>query len=271
MPTDFEKAYDRLLQALSALGAIRAIGKTGGAEVCEDGTSDIDVMVFCTDVPPVDERERTVLSVGSAVTRTNMNVGDDPYWGTVDFVFLHGTEICLMYHTLRNINAYTGDILRGERMERENGFFYPTGRIASLLSLHIYSDKDGTLAAMRRELGVMPESLARKMAKHHMDALRSTEDFRRAVERSDAFFYHMALENALDHFLQALFAMNRTWFPSRKRTQQFLSCFAVGPKDCVNRLLHMIELGGKPETVGDSYAIWMSLLDELRALQREPG
>lgn len=101
------------------------------------------------------------------------------------------------------------------------------------------------------------------------ETVTSEEDFRRAVDRQDVFFYHFVLDLALDHFLQALFALNRTYFPSRKRSLEHIAEFRVKPIPCEDMLLRAIELGGKPGSVADSYQIWQALTTELSALAQK--
>jgi hypothetical protein len=60
--------------------------------------------------------------------------------------------------------------------------------------------------------------------------------------------------------------MNSTYFPSRKRTFEYLAIFAVQPKDCASRLMEVLRLGGKGETVPQSYSLFQSLADELMEL-----
>ena len=256
MTQAFTAEYTALLASLCAVPAVRALGKTGGSALPAGDESDIDIMIFCAGVPSQSERER--LTGGK-------NVADDPHWGHVDFASFQGGEVCLMYHDMEAFSSYIEGVLRGDRLERE-GDFYPTGCISSLLGLHLYADKDGAIARMQENTRAMPDSLAQAMTRHHTGALHSTEDFRRAIERKDALFYHAALEYALDHFLQALFAVNRTWFPSRKRMLRYLQDFAVKPESCADRLLRAVELGARADTLAESYGVWKALEDELRAL-----
>ena len=96
--------------------------------------------------------------------------------------------------------------------------------------------------------------------------LGDTEDLERATLRGDALFYHFALDLALDHFLQALFARNRAYFPSRKRSLEIARGFKVQPKGLAERLHAVLEKGGKPETLRESFEEWAKLCDELQAL-----
>ncbi len=96
-----------------------------------------------------------------------------------------------------------------------------------------------------------------------MTSLADNEDLERAVQRKDLFFYHFALDLALDHFLQVLFALNNTFFPSRKRSMEYIQGFEIKPMDCENRLTQVILKGATSDTLGESYQIWSDLVQEL--------
>lgn len=87
----------------------------------------------------------------------------------------------------------------------------------------------------------------------------------RAVFRRDVLFYHFAFDLALDHFLQALFAFNRTYFPSRKRSFENMVTFHNKPINCMQRLLELVKQGGSPESLTSSQQGFNALGKELRA------
>ncbi|MPM89465.1 hypothetical protein SDC9_136574 [bioreactor metagenome] len=101
------------------------------------------------------------------------------------------------------------------------------------------------------------------MLEFHSEQLRDTEDLERADARKDVLFYHFALDLALDHFLLVLFALNRVYFPSRKRSLDDLSTFQQKPVRCEERLLHILHLGALAVTLGDSFHEWTVLVQEL--------
>jgi len=129
-------------------------------------------------------------------------------------------------------------------------------------AMRIFYDPDGFLQSFQQRLAEYPAALAKAVVHHHLDALEDVEDLERAVVRKDVLFYHFALDLALDHFLQALFAMNREYFPSRKRSEIYLRGFKAKPSECEQRLGQVIALGGNAETLGQSYEIWKSLMHD---------
>lgn len=111
-----------------------------------------------------------------------------------------------------------------------------------------------------------PESLAAQLIRYHLDLLADVEDLERAISRKDALFYHFALDLSLDHFLQAQFALNRCCFPNRKRTLSFIEIFTKKPERCAERILDVVALGARGETIMQSYEEFSTLCRELTAL-----
>ena len=110
----------------------------------------------------------------------------------------------------------------------------------------------GLLQTFKDRLKEYPKDLANAIVRHHWGALQDPENFERAVSRKDIFFYHFALDMALDHFLQALFALNKVYFPSRKRSEQYIQGFQSKPAACTDRLREIIALGSTAETLDRS-------------------
>jgi hypothetical protein len=258
--------YNRLIEAVAAMPEVLSIGKSGGAALPAAGESDIDIFVFCDIVPNIEKRHAAARSLGDCITDLRVSSSSGKHWGTCDFVFFDQAEVCLMYYTIDGMNAEIESILSGARPNKEDNYFYPTGRCASFLTMHILCDKQGYIAAMQERLRVYPQSLAAQLVRYHLDQLLDAEDLERAVSRKDVLFYHFALDLSLDHFLQALFALNRCYFPSRKRMLSFIETFAKKPARCAERILNVIALGANGETVLQSYEELASLLSELSAI-----
>ena len=60
-----ESSFQSLIGALSRLESVRAIGKTGGAALPADGFSDIDLFIFCEQLPTRKERAAVYASIAS--------------------------------------------------------------------------------------------------------------------------------------------------------------------------------------------------------------
>ncbi|HWQ98708.1 MAG TPA: DUF4037 domain-containing protein [Clostridia bacterium] len=254
--------FDALLSALRQQPSIRAIGKTGGEALPTDGCSDIDLFLFCEQIPALEVR-----AVNYALFPRNVRVAEfgsceHPHWGLVDSILIGKQEIYLMYFTRSSFDASIEAILRGERTEREENYFYPTGRLASIQGMHAFYDPDKVLAQWKARIADYPDALRDAILSRCLPKIDDEEDFMRAIRRKDVLFYHATLDLALDRFLQMLFALNRTYFPSRKRSLEFIHGFTYKPENCETRLERVVTLGASAETLEESYRIWQELCRE---------
>jgi hypothetical protein len=272
MTERFGKAFSHLVRSLSAMDTVRAIGKSGGDAFPEHNEGDVDVFVFCERVPDAKTRQSVFDALDDAASDIQISETANRFWGTCDFFTLGGatgTEVCLLYFAMADMNGEITSVLSAQRLDREDEYFYPTGRCAAFLTMYSLYDADGYIAGMKEKLSFYPPELSEKLYRHHQSKIHDAEDFQRAVSRGDVLFYHATLEIAIDHFLQALFALNRCFFPSRKRTLSWIEGFAIKPANCAERLLQTIELGARAETLAESYAIWCGLCKDLLLMREE--
>ena len=260
--------YNLLIGIVKEIDGVLSIGKSGGENIPTHNESDIDIFVFCEQIPDVKTRQSALIKLDSVISKIKISETVGKFWGVCDFITIDDTEICLMYFAIADINREIEDVLNGSRLDRENEYFYPTGRCATFLSMHIIYDKIGYISDMKDKLSVYPNSFAEKLYNHHICKINHIEDFERAIQREDVLFYHSTLELAIDHFLQALFALNKCYFPSRKRTLHFIENFKYKPLNCSERLLKVIQLGSEAKTLSQSYDIWTTLCKELLDIRR---
>ncbi|MDD4312780.1 MAG: DUF4037 domain-containing protein [Eubacteriales bacterium] len=261
-----QSSFDALLQTLKQMDSVRAIGKTGGEALPADGYTDIDLFVFCDQIPSQSARISCLQAVADLITITEFGTEEHPHWGLVDSILIGEQEVYLMYFTQSTFSASIYAILRGERTEREQNYFYPTGRLASIQGMHVFYDPDGYLADLKMLLFVYPDSLQKAILSRCLPKIDDKEDFLRAIRRKDVLFFHATLDLAIDYFLQTLFALNRVYFPSRKRSLEFIRGFAIKPEDCEARLEQVVALGACWDTLEESYQVWQSLCSDLEHL-----
>ena len=265
MEAETETIIQTLIEYVSAMPEVASIGISGSKRpLPKPGEGDIDLFVYCDAIPACDKRREAIGQLGDLAQDCKINVFEGGHWGTGDFLRVNGVETWLMYFTLRDTSSNVDAILKGDFPDKLGNYYYPIGRCAMLKAITVLYDQSGYLNSLKDRLQVYRQPLAEKLAGYHLDKLADVEDLQRAVVRKDVLFYHFALDIAIDHFLQALFAINRTFFPSRKRTLQFMAGFAVQPINCAERLLEVIRLGSAAEGIGQSYALWAGLVDELR-------
>lgn len=264
---DIELRFQKLIDALQSIERVLAIGKTGGAAVSRGG-GDIDLFVFCEKIPVREEREVCYASLSDALSVSEYGESEHPHWGLVDSLLIDGREAYPMYFSLDAFRASVDSILRGERTQREKNYFYPTGRCASLLGMHAFYDPHGIIAELKKRCASYPDALRCALINSHLPKIYDEEDFLRAVSRGDVLFYHSTLDLALDHFLQALFALNRVYFPSRKSSLELIETFSIKPEGCREQLLRAVLLGAQSETLTQSRRVWNGLCAALTLLIR---
>jgi hypothetical protein len=268
MSNPLEAALQNLIATIARQSSIRAIGLSGWERsLSQAGESDIDLFVYCTEIPHASERQAML---GSFREAEQVEVGklEGGHWGQGDCFSLAGVETWLLYFTLAEVRAELEAILTGEYLGRLDNYYYPIGRLAMWKQMQILYDPDNFLGSLKEGLQEYPQELALAAIDHHMHALEDVEDLERAVQRQDLFFFHFALDLALDHFLQALFALNKEYFPSRKRSEMYLQSFQIKPVDCKERLRQVIGLGGHAETLGQAYEIWKRLVRDLQEIRQ---
>jgi hypothetical protein len=265
MPTYIETEIKKLVDVLIQHTSIRVIGLSGGARpLPEPGEGDIDLFVYCTEIPTSSERQEMLNSLPGDVEHVEIGKLPGGHWGQGDCFFIAGVETWLLYFTVVEARAELEAILTGKHLGRLDSYYYPIGRCAMWKTMRALYDPDGFLESFKQRLTEYPQELAQTMIDHHLQALEDIEDLERAVGRRDVFFFHFAMDLALDHFLQALFALNREYFPSRKRSEIYIQGFKVKPMECEQRLRQVIALGGNAETLPQAYKVWNSLIDDLK-------
>ena len=264
-----ESSFQALVDVLTRLDGVRAIGKTGGAALPKDGFGDIDLFVFCERLPDLAEREALYQSLAETCSVVEYGEVEHPHWGLVDSLLLAETETYPMFFPKDPFVESIHSILRGERTQREANYFYPTGRCASILGMYSSYDPNGLIAELKQVCSDYPDLLRNALINAHLPKVDDEEDFQRAIRRGDVLFYHATLDLALDSFLQALFALNRVYFPSRKRSLEQIASFQRKPRDCEERLLRVVEASAHSSTLSASHEDWRRLCAELIELLDE--
>lgn len=262
-----EQILQALVNQLSTLSEVVSVGLSGSkSPLPTAGNGDIDLFIYCESIPSLEKREAILNNLGDVLQNSKVNVFQGGHWGQGDFTLIKGVETWLMYFTIDETYKNVDAILEGKYPDKLDNYYYPIGRCAMLKDMTVLYDCCGFLGRVKEWLSDYPEKLSRILVQHHLDELDDTEDLERAVIRKDVLFYHFALDLALDHFLQALFALNRVYFPSRKRSLEYIRNFQKKPGQCAEKLLEVIRLGGTSEGVEESYALWTGLVTEMRQL-----
>ncbi len=230
------------------------------------GKSDIDLFVLCKSVPEREERLSTYARLEGSYDQISMEVCNCDTWGVGDIFDVNKIDVMPMYFEIDKFYSYIDEVLSGKYLHRE-GRFYPIGRLATVESINIIYEQDNAWSALIEKVKKHPDELFSKWYEAQSSQILDEEDLGRVILRKEVLFYHQVLEEALDHFLQALYALNNTYFPSRKRNAEAIEAFTNKPDNCNTRLLHIIETSVKAETIEDSVNELCALVEDLSALK----
>lgn len=225
------------------------IGQTGSIDaVLVPGKSDIDLFVLCSEIPSGNERETWYSELEKADCTVQMEVCRGGVWGTGDVLVVDGIDVMPMYFTVQEMQDYLEEILACKHLEKD-GDFYPVGRLSSISGITVLYEKENTWTKLKEMVNQKPDLFFRQWFLSEINQVIDEEDLGRSELRKEVLFYHQVLENALDHLLQALFAMNHCYFPSRKRTVSAIDSFRYKPENCCTRLHDMITWGASEDTI----------------------
>jgi len=187
------EVFSLIIDTLSKNDLILSIGKTGTKDLPLNNDSDVDIFIFSEKVPNFTNREKMYTKMGNYIRKIEINKHESKHWGFVDFLKIDEIELCLMYFSVKNINEEIVKLLNGDRLEKENNYFYPIGRCATIKTINILYDKNNFLNNLKQQLTVYPNELYKKSIEYHLPKINDKEDFRRAITRKDVMFYHFVL------------------------------------------------------------------------------
>lgn len=229
-----------LVKTISDNNKVKGVAQTGDINApLVAGQSDIDLFVICQEVPSTDERIKMYRSIGDAASNVQMNVSNGGIWGYGDIFMINGIDVMPMYFTIHEMKDYIEEVLSGKHLNRE-GRFYPVGRLASIESINILFEETDEWTTIINRVKEYPLNFFEAWHKEQAWQILDEEDLSRVLLRKEVLFYHQVLEESIDHILQALYAANHRYFPSRKRTEQNIATFRLIPDDFVKRLRKII-------------------------------
>ena len=257
---------NKLVNELSQCETIKAIGQTGDINArLIPGNSDIDMFVLCSIIPTEEDRKQIYLKHSMEYSECQMNVCNGGIWGYGDILIVDGIDVMFMYFTINEMSDYLEEVLQGRHLDKVGGF-YPTGRLSSIENIYILYERDEVLTSMKNRVKEYSVDLFKKLYDYHIDRVLDEEDLGRVILRKEVIFYHQVLENSLDHLLQALYALNVTYFPSRKRVEQYIEKFNNKPVDCYKRLHNIISNSVSSDNLEESVRELKSIVLDIKQL-----
>lgn len=257
---------NKIIDDLAQKDYIFGVGQTGDINAkMTAGFSDIDMFVLCSRIPTSEERITLYEKYSSEYSDLQMNACCGGLWGYGDILFIEGIDVMYMYFTIEEMENYVDEVLSGKHLNRKNGF-YPTGRLASIETIHILYERNEVWTKLKEKVASKPAELFDKLFTFHLSNIINEEDLGRVQLRKEVLFYQTVLENALDHFLQALYALNHVYFPSRKRIETYIDSFYKKPEHSFDRLLQIIQKSVCFETIDESIKELKEITKELSEL-----
>jgi hypothetical protein len=258
------QAKDNLVREISKCEPVKGIAQTGDINATlVPGQSDIDLFVLCTNIPSLEERKRMYSMFSDQYTKCTLNVCSGGMWGYGDILLIGEIEIMPMYFTIEEMESFLKETLQGKYLGAI-GEFYPTGRLSSVETINILYEESSAWSDLKEMVKRKPSELFEKLYQHHITRVLNDEDLGRVILRKEVLFYHQVLERSLDHLLQALFALNHTYFPSRKRMEEYIHRFENKPIDCYERLIKIIKMAASGETMVESVRDLRELIREIQ-------
>jgi hypothetical protein len=254
-----EETVKCVAKVLSREPMVDAIGLSTATlpRVKEDG--DIDLFIYCSQPIGHETRERAYRSI--PFSKMPEHRFDSKHWGSGDQAEICQIETWLMYFDGAEVARDLDDVCSGRNVRDDNGY-YPVGRLAMIKRIIVLYERTNFLSGLKERLEAYPEEMRKSIIQYCRGRLENEEDLTRADARRDVLFYHASIDQAIDKLLQLVFAMNRTYFPSRKRNKLLIDGFTVKPADFYQRLQKVVFLGGNEDTLGQS-------LREYRSLKRD--
>lgn len=265
MESRIQETFDKLINQLSQLKSVKVIGISGELKPFpEPGKGDFDIFIYCDEVPSEQVRYDNLRELSESIKNVKSNVFCNDEWGLSDYCTIEGIDTWMMYLNKDDVEKNAQEILSGKYLGKIDNYYYPIGRLAMLKNLTVLYESDSFIKQLKSILETYPDILKEKIISYNLNALDDVEDLERAMYRKDVLFFHFALDLAIDHFLMVLFALNETYFPSRKRSLQYIEKFEKKPSQCTERLLSIIKNGAEAETLENSYETFRQLCEDLR-------
>lgn len=255
---------DKLTKLISEIPAACGIGQTGDLNApLVPGKSDIDMFVICDKVPSREERLELYQALKGSYDSLQMEVCAGGIWGCGDIFICEGIDVMPMYFTVSEMQNYLEEVLDCRHLEKE-GRFYPVGRLASIENLNVLWEKDESWTKIISLVKKHPSNFFEAWYHNEVSRIIDEEDLGRAELRHEVLFFHQVVEEFLDHFLQALYALNNQYFPSRKRTEKTIESFTDKPKNCAARLAHIVVMASNEATIPEAVAEIRKISAELK-------
>jgi hypothetical protein len=258
----------RELRSIGGLVAVVLGGSWAAGRARPD--SDVDLGLYYRAARPLDvdgvrrAAERLNDAPGPVVTPLG---GWGPWVNGGAWLTIRGRRCDLLYRDLDRVTATVDEVLAGGNrsdywQQAPYGFHSPIycAEVRVARPLH---DPEGVVAALKERVAVYPELVKRRRVSAWLWGADFTlRNEHGAAERGEAYLVAGYLTRAATEMVQALYALNETWFMHDKYVYRDVAEFRIVPRDFMARI---DTICGGPLTPSDP----RRRLHEARALHAE--
>jgi len=251
---------DSIVRALLPLARAFCAGEPYGVALggshtkgTADAHSDVDVYLFAEAFLPAARRGELVTArLGDAAQPVSWGADDPFVEGGTDFQ-LDGVRVECWLRRSSAVEATIADCLQG-RVRREHAVWTAMGyfnhvALGDVRSMHVVDDPRGMLARWKAQVAAYPEPLRDAILGRFMAEAAfwpANPHYLGAVERGDVIYTSAIVQQAIQALIQAVFALNREYFPGEKKLAEALRQLPVTPPELAGRIETLLCAGARP-------------------------
>jgi predicted nucleotidyltransferase len=217
-----------------------------------DALSDVDVYLFADAVLPGEARSEIVReTLGEDARAVSWGRDEELVEGGTDF-WHRGRKVECWLRSVASVERAIDAAVRGE-VRRDYVFwtvmgFFGHTVLADVRAMRIVEDADGVLARWKARMAEYPEALRLEIVGRYLpEAKFWLENFhyRTAVQRRDVIYTSGIVQQTVHALIQAVFAINREYFPGEKRLGELMRKLPALPPRFVERVEALLHPGGE--------------------------
>ena len=226
---------ENCLPIIEKFEEVEAVGLSGSvARNVSDELSDLDICVFVNDqLPSPDHRKRKYEDFGISEFRYLDGDLDD---SRIDGLVINDVDFDFLWMSLRRSERFLRDLSKNHDCDE----YLPGG----LLGLQPLVDPQQHIDRLRGLVPPYSEARAKARVRSNVDKARfsiyALEWTNKAPHRDDYFSFFFNKWLIFDHFVSALFALNRQWRAHEKRLIDQIRHLDLVPRSAANRIESII-------------------------------
>ena len=252
---------EQCLPILEEFEDVEAVGLSGSvARSVSDEFSDLDICVFVKDqLPSPDKRKRKYEEFGISDFRY---FDGDLKDSRIDGLVIDDVDFDFLWMSLRRSERFLRDLSKNHECDE----YLPGG----LLELQPLVDPRQRIASLRGLIPPYSEARAKARVKSNVKSARfsiyALEWTTKAPYRNDYFSFFFNKWMVFDHFVSALFALNRQWRAHEKRIIDQIRRLDIVPRNAACRVESIILHDKENTSLEANAGSIKELLSDLTAL-----